>query len=260
MRCIYCLERTTGAEGEAHVIPEAIMKNDGVLPRGSVCNSCNNYLGQLDVALCAHPLISLAIQSFGLPGKKGKARAKLGNVDRKVDPYGITIPCAEPEPIFDDAGRRIGFSVTPLFDKTFDFSKFRRALHHVGFNLTASLKGVHAMYASTYDQARNYVRFPKKGESWPFGQYVVSLEDIDKVMFGGLFQSEVDEYVGLRLFQVAFFVDLMNSGGLKRFLDTEQPAGTDFIDTDFTPPRIEKDKRVQYSFTIILDESDPDAP
>ena len=259
MRCIYCLEATTGREGEAHVFPEAIMQNDGVLPRGSVCDGCNNYLGQLDTALVAHPLISLAIQFHGLPGKTGRARDKVANVDRTVHPYGITIPCAKPQPVLDKDGRKTGFTVSPLLDRTFEPWKFRRALHHVAFNLTAAVKKVEAMFDSMYDKARKYDRFPNGREQWPYGQYVVSLEQIDRAMFGGLFDSETDEYVGLRLFQTAFFVDLRNSGGLAEFLTTQQPPGTEFINPDFALPTFERQEQVRYRFTIVLDESHPEA-
>lgn len=236
------------------------MANEDVLPPGSVCDACNNYLSDLDKTLATHPLIALAIQFHALPGKAGKPRALVGNVDRKVYPYGITIPCMEPEPILDARGKRTGYRVTPLYDRSFDLWKFRRALHHVAFNVVAAMRGVDRVLEPKFDRARRYIRAAQRNENWPFGQYVVSLEQIDKTMLGGLFESDVDEFVGLRLFQMAFFVDLLTEGRLGEFLSTQQPPGTQLIDADAKLPTQPQPGKRRYRFTIVLDESHPDAP
>ena len=259
MRCIYCLDTTNGREGEAHIFPESLMANEEVLPRGAVCDGCNNYLSDLDKTLATHPLISLAIQFRALPGKRKKARAKVGNVDRKVYPYGITIPCMEPQPILDANGKRTGYKVTPLYDRSFDLWKFRRALHHVAFNLVAAMRGIERVYESKFDRARRYVREAQRTDNWPYGQYVISLEHIDPVMLGGLFESDVDEFVGLRLFQVTFFVDLLTENRLGEFLAAQQPPGTELIDANAKLPSQRPEGSRRYRFTIVLDESHPDA-
>jgi hypothetical protein len=210
--------------------------------------------------LVSHPLISLAIQFHATPGKKGRPRQKVGNVDRAVHPYGITIPCAAPGVMLDDSGERVAWSVTPLFDARFDMGKFRRALHHVAFNLTAAIKGPDAMLDGRYDEARRYIRYARRGEAWPYGRYVVSLETIDRAMFGGLFdtQESDEEYVALRLFQTAFFVDLLHLGALSEFLESQQPPGTVLVDSSYEVPTYESSGRRQYRFTIVLDEDHPD--
>ena len=81
MKCIYCLTETQGSCGLAHAIPEALAQNDMVLPRGSVCDPCNNYLGKLDAVLASHPLIALGVQWLRLPGKNGRVRKVVGNVE-----------------------------------------------------------------------------------------------------------------------------------------------------------------------------------
>ena len=101
--------------------------------------------------------------------------------------------------------------------------KFRRALHHVAFNLTASISGIDRMYGSEFNPAREYIKRPKGNEEWPFGQYVISLDQIDKVVLGGLYQRNADEYVGLRLYNVAFFVALLSRDGFATFLQNQQP-------------------------------------
>lgn len=54
MRCVYCLTDSAGTKSIAHVLPEAIARNDLVLPRGAVCDACNHYLGhELDSVMVA---------------------------------------------------------------------------------------------------------------------------------------------------------------------------------------------------------------
>jgi hypothetical protein len=205
-------------------------------------------------------MIALAIQFHAVPGKTGKARAKAGNVDRTVHPYGITIPCDKPSPVYNADGVRTGYTMTPLFPKEFNFPMFRRALHHVAFNLTAAMKGVEAVLEAQYDKARNYVRRPKPHEAWPFAQFVISLDQVPKEVAGALYEGPDDEFICLRMFQLAFFVGLTNPDGLKSFIATQLPAETVLIAPSYEPARIGKAGKARYRFTIVLDEEHPDAP
>src|SRR5207302_4508945 len=109
---------------------EGIGGNDLTLPKGTVCDGCNHYIGyELEAVLVAHPVISLAIQTFHLKGKGGRRRKKIGNVDRTVHQGGITIPCEEP--VFTTVNGVRTATLRPLMDNSFDFRRFRRALHHI---------------------------------------------------------------------------------------------------------------------------------
>lgn len=44
MRCIFCKSNSEGSVSVEHVIPESLGNEDHVLPRGWVCDGCNNYL------------------------------------------------------------------------------------------------------------------------------------------------------------------------------------------------------------------------
>jgi hypothetical protein len=81
--CIYCRAETTGNEGIPHVIPEALSPNDFTLPRGAECDKCNHYFGRkLEPMLYRYPGVALALQFWGIRGKKGRLRKKLGTVER----------------------------------------------------------------------------------------------------------------------------------------------------------------------------------
>ena len=79
MNCIYCRTSTTENSGKAHVFPEALAQNRLTIPRGAVCNQCNNYIGiRLDQNLVRYPLIAFAIQFVGTSGKRGKTTSRIG--------------------------------------------------------------------------------------------------------------------------------------------------------------------------------------
>ena len=108
------------------------------------------------------------------------------------------------------------------------------------------------MFQSRYDKARKYVRYAGTEESWEYGQYILSLDVIDKAMLGDIYDNDEEQYVALRLFNVAFFVDLHRTGRLSTFIQKTQPPGTDIIAADWRPPKYTPGAK-QYRFSVYLD-------
>jgi hypothetical protein len=46
MRCIFCKTDSAGSRSVEHIIPEALGNVEHVLPRGVVCDACNNYFAR----------------------------------------------------------------------------------------------------------------------------------------------------------------------------------------------------------------------
>lgn len=46
MRCIFCKRDSTKSRSIEHIIPESLGNIDHVLPRGAVCDTCNNYFAR----------------------------------------------------------------------------------------------------------------------------------------------------------------------------------------------------------------------
>jgi hypothetical protein len=46
MRCIFCKSRSKTSRSREHIVPESLGNKDYVLPRGWVCDKCNNYLAR----------------------------------------------------------------------------------------------------------------------------------------------------------------------------------------------------------------------
>lgn len=251
MKCVYCLKEGQPSTGRAHVFPEALKGNAKTLPLGAVCDLCNQYLGKLDRVVAAHPIMALSIQLLGLPGKKGM-RDRVGNVDRTIHKGAITVPCDEPIVVEDSDGSK-SYRFTPLIPSTFDMLRFRRGLYHIAFNLVALVEGIDEMYDSRYDNVRRYIRRGGITESWEFGQFVLSLDSIHNAMFGGIYDNDEEQFVGLRLFNIAFFLDLHASGRLREFLRRTQPKGTEIVEADWKPEKRQR-KAKQYRLTVVLEE------
>ena len=59
-RCIYCLSDTGTFTSEEHIVPESLGNYDTVLPKGFVCDTCNNeVLSGLDSELVNSDMLGL---------------------------------------------------------------------------------------------------------------------------------------------------------------------------------------------------------
>lgn len=253
MRCIYCLEDSSTTRGLAHVAPEGLGPHKLTLPLGAVCDACNNYLGQLDTTFVAHPVIALATQFLGVHGKKGRPRAQLGNVRRDVHPGTITVPVAAPVIVDHPDGSRTA-TITPLVARNFDLSRFRRALFHIAFNTVAAQDGVERVLASTFDDARRYIRTPRKNERLAFVQYVNLERGFAPDLLLYLGRHEGAEIVAIVVAKaVVFAVDLANTGKLEVWAAKELPAEHHVVGPDVDVPREPKAKNAKrYRISIDL--------
>lgn len=71
--CLFCRQSDGGFSSQEHVLPESLGNKDRLLPRGVVCDRCNNgTLSVLDQALCDFMPMK-ALRTFaGVPSKAGR--------------------------------------------------------------------------------------------------------------------------------------------------------------------------------------------
>lgn len=235
MDCIYC-RRDSGPEpGIAHIIPEALVRNNATLPRGAVCDECNHRLGQLDSALVGHPAISFAIQFFGLPGKRRRPRERIGPVSRQTNGRHWQLSSkATIEGIDSSTGgkRTARFTIAP--EPSFDLLLFRRALHHVALNYLAAIRGTSFVLESQFDDVRRYVRRPHRGEAWYFGERDGMGEHVPRSASLRLLRP-APEYTIFQVFHREFLVDLYHRPGFTAVAESEGFAVID-PETERIPP------------------------
>ncbi len=169
-RCIYCLSDTGTFTSEEHIVPESLGNYDTVLPKGFVCDTCNNeVLSGLDAELVNSDMLGL-LKTVLMPyTKDGKLpRATYPNLTiKKTLPTHLVIKTKSKKNVTmgeaDDDGT-IHFSIKMSGRKKFDSKIIGRALYKIGLGMVAFHQGREAACQSKYDAARAFIL---KGEDFP---------------------------------------------------------------------------------------------
>ncbi|MCX6030495.1 MAG: hypothetical protein NT169_14510 [Chloroflexi bacterium] len=163
-RCIYCLTTTGSFMSEEHIFPESLGNDELVLPKGHVCDRCNNeVLSGLDEALINFGPVAFLRVQFVPYTKEGKLpKANFQNLSmRRTGPRNITI-------IAKDKTARIK-DKKHLGDNWYSFRidtrgrKFNpvllgRALYKIALGTVALSQGRELACSSKYDAAREFIR------------------------------------------------------------------------------------------------------
>lgn len=227
--CIYCRKPSGDARGQDHVYPDALGKHKLKLPRGAVCDTCNDSFSPLDSALIAHNHIWPVIQLLGLPGKKGKPRNKLGFMHRHPDSGAISLQVNQRQLTkiqFDSKGVHL----ETKDPREFNDLLFRRALHRFAFNVVAYENSPAYVLQKYFDPVRNYIRSPRPGETWSYAQVIVKRtmkrSELENRLSFAIVPEAPGMCVRLSIFVDDFFVDLFASGKLHDWARANLPDGT----------------------------------
>ncbi len=125
-------------------------------------------------------------------------------------------------------------------DKDFNILTFRRALHHIAFNIFAADKSVHHALKPHLNPVRKYVRHPDAGEAWPFVQIVEDLREIRPEVRGRIVPEGPGDTVLVRIFNCDFYVDLLNRGGLGTWAGKTFDDPSAYVGPDWKPERRDK--------------------
>ncbi len=163
-RCIYCLSTDGPFKSEEHIVPEAMGNNDIVLPRGYVCDPCNNgVLSRLDDELRTSPLFIVQWASAVEFTKQGKLpEVSLGDITiKRTDPLNVTW-IANPGSDAIRAGKQCPDGTTELhmhtsLPKRFDEVLVARALCKIGLAAVALDFGHEYACSNRFDAARRFI-------------------------------------------------------------------------------------------------------
>jgi hypothetical protein len=162
-RCIYCLSTTGPFASEEHVYPESLGNADLILPRGYVCDRCNNgILSELDNALLRFDPITFLQVLFVPYTKEGKLpRANLQNIAmRRTGPRNIAIQAKDKSGWMKNR-RALGegwysFSMQGR-GKRFSPRLLGRTLYKVGLGMVAFSQGHEQACQPRFDAARSFI-------------------------------------------------------------------------------------------------------
>lgn len=80
MRCLFCKENSSFAKSIEHIIPESLGNKTFTLPRGYVCDKCNNYLArEVEKPFLEREDMRLLRFQEDIPSKKNKFPQLIGN-------------------------------------------------------------------------------------------------------------------------------------------------------------------------------------
>jgi len=122
MRCIFCRGDTTGSVSREHIVPESLGNTQLVLPRGVVCDKCNNYFArEVEKPFVMSPAVRSLRFSQELENKRGRLPWIPGLIlpdvpvmvtrNPRINLTSVDVPQAYSERV---AGMRSGSLILPL--------------------------------------------------------------------------------------------------------------------------------------------------
>lgn len=185
MNCIFCKQNSKDSKSREHIVPESLGNKSYILPKGWVCDQCNNYISRevegpfLNSFYGKYSRFEMAV-----PSKKGRipiisgyhlqSRIKVNILDYKKD---ITIfPANENDnellkkSILSNKTGSLLIPNSGIPTPSYELSRF---IGKIGFELLAfricedEEWNQELVTNKALDELRNYVRLGKPGFIWP---------------------------------------------------------------------------------------------
>lgn len=162
-KCIYCLSETATFISEEHILPETLAGDEMYLPRGMVCDTCNNGISsKLDEALINFEPIAFLRVQFTPYTKGGKfPKANFQNmIMEKTDPNHIKITAkdrtARPQnkQTLEDGQEKFNLNWT---GKKLDWKLYARTIYKFALGFVAHDIGHEAALDEKYQKARDFI-------------------------------------------------------------------------------------------------------
>ncbi len=238
MRCIFCKQNSDSCVSVEHIVPESLGNTEHILPKGWVCDSCNNYIARkvekpfLDSIFGRHSRFWMQV-----PNKKGripsaiglhpKSRSKIELIHSKDEGLCVVAADRENESAFiaslkNNPGGRFYIPVSDLPDADYVTARFiAKIALEVLAHRCCEIPGWNEEVVNKpeLDELRNYVRIGKPNKIWPLnirriykqdfqfsdsthGEYQVLHEYDILVTNGG------EHYAVIAIFGVEFVINL----------------------------------------------------
>ena len=147
MTCIYCKGDLETFNAEEHVFPASIGGNK-TLPKGYVCDGCNNYFAELDTAVLMNRYIAMDVGALEIPGRGGKPRQRIGERLEFSQGGKISLKMG---PIKIRSGA-VSATFQPTQSKEFNELRFARGIHKIAFNAFAFYFGKRRALSEKFNQ------------------------------------------------------------------------------------------------------------
>jgi len=146
-------------------LPESLGNKQLILPKGIVCDVCNNgVLAQLDNCLLEFEIIKFLRVYFRIPNKAGQyPEGKFGNMKMRVTPTGIHVDIDKltkkhyvPGPVQPDHSIKFTLNMRGKKDTVAWRKKFARSLYKIGLGILC-LQDAEFAYSGRFDEVRQII-------------------------------------------------------------------------------------------------------
>lgn len=162
-KCIYCLKSSEPFTSIEHIIPEGLGNEDLILPKGFVCDTCNNgTLSRLDNYLQEFEPISFLKVIYTQYTKDGKF--PVGNYQnisiKKTHPRNIVLTEKDKSGgvrnLKETDNGQVSFSID-FRGRRFEPKTLGRSLYKIGIGMVAFDRGPDVVYDTKYNEAREFI-------------------------------------------------------------------------------------------------------
>lgn len=264
MKCIFCKQDSSTSVSVEHVIPESLGNKKTVLPKGAVCDSCNNYFASKveKPVLASGEFTQLRFNQL-IKNKKGR----VPETKIIIGPHAVTAR----------RNGKLDFSFKPE-----DFDKIQAYLnttkkgmvaipvsgspphnHHLSrFLAKMALEALAFRWLKNkgwneyivgheqLDEIRNFARCPKRNEIWEYSKRRIYDEDSSQKTIGGvgyqvlnewdiLVTGDIDNsefYFVLAIFGMEYAINLGGNGmdGYKAWLEKNDNISPLYLEKNIT--------------------------
>jgi hypothetical protein len=189
MKCIFCKNNSDKSKSIEHIIPESLGNKKATLPKGIVCDSCNNYFARkIEKVLLQTPFYKSLRSRYGIESKKRKIPLDLAylpngseievELNGFIDPDDKTLRFNIPTKV--DFNKFLNGEIKETYipvsidlQKSVIVSRFlaKVGIEVIAYNFWESAKDVsYLITEDLYNPLRNYARYGSGVKFWDYYQ------------------------------------------------------------------------------------------
>jgi len=208
LKCIFCKQDSSNSVSVEHVIPESLGNKKTVLPKGAVCDSCNNYFASKveKPVLASGEFTQLRFNQI-IKNKKGR----VPETKITIGPHVVTARRNEKldfsfkpedfdkiqEYLNSTKNGMIAIPVSGTSPHNHHFSRFlaKMALEALAFRwLKNDGWNEYIVRHEQLDEIRNFARYPKRNDVWEYSKRRIYDEDSSQKTIGGVKYQVLNEW------------------------------------------------------------------